>query len=99
MNSRHTYVHTYIHTCLHGYLHSVVRILLVYLLLFLFGVGHRLLLSGHGKLDGFALSAFCWLQPSRVELCHVSGCVGRDELAHFLRAGKDCVKVGREWVG
>ena len=60
----------------------------------LFGAGHRLSLSGQNKLDSFALLNFCWLQPSRVELCHVSGCVGSEELARFLCAGEECVKVG-----
>lgn len=62
--------------------------------LLLLGTGHRLSLSGQNKLDSFALWNFCWLQPSRVELCHVSGCVGSEELAHFLCAGEECVKVG-----
>ena len=69
----------------HLYLHS--------LLLFAHA-GRQLSLSGHNRLDNFALLNFCWLQPSRVELCHVSGCVGSEELAHFLSAGEECVKVG-----
>ena len=70
-----------------------VHLYILSLLLFA-RAGGKLSLSGHNQLDSFALLTFCWLQPSRVELCHVSGCAGSEELAHFLSAGEECVKVG-----